>query len=177
MAVHTVAMLFLAALGSVRAFPNRLTLGVDYYPEAWDRTTWESDARAMAAAGISTVRVAEFAWHLFQPNATSTFQFDWLDTALAILASHNISAIVGTPTASPPAWLIAADPSIQLVDPTGIPYRYGSRCNANHLHPAFRKAATAIATAIGEHYANDPRVVAFQIDNEISVGICIFMAF
>lgn len=121
----------------------------------------------MAAAGIRNVRVAEFAWHLFQPNASAAFQFEWLDSALAVLAEHNITAIVGTPTASPPAWMVAADPDLQLVTADGVQYRYGSRQNTNHAHAAFRNASAAIAEAIGRHYANDPRVVAFQLDNEL----------
>jgi len=38
------------------------TLGVCYYPEHWPEDIWAKDAERMVAAGISCVRVAEFAW-------------------------------------------------------------------------------------------------------------------
>ena len=42
------------------------------------------------------------------------FNFTWLDAALLVLSKYNISAILGTPTASPPAWLIAKYPEMQV---------------------------------------------------------------
>ena len=39
-----------------------MRVGVDYYPEHWDREMWDADARQMKAAGVSVVRLAEFAW-------------------------------------------------------------------------------------------------------------------
>ena len=33
-------------------------LGVCYYPEHWPEDMWESDAKAMVAAGITWVRIA-----------------------------------------------------------------------------------------------------------------------
>lgn len=147
--------------------PGRLSLGVDYYPEAWSPSEWASDAAAMAAAGITTVRVAEFAWHSVQPDAAAPYSFAWLDAALDVLAAHNISAIVGTPTASPPSWLVLSDPTMQLVDVNGDVLRYGSRQGINHVHAGFRAATVAVAAALADHYADDPRVIAFQVDNEI----------
>jgi beta-galactosidase len=147
--------------------PSTLTLGVDYYPEAWSPSQWAVDAAAMAAAGIRTVRVAEFAWHMVQPDASSTYSWAWLDAALDVLAAHNISAIVGTPTASPPSWLIQSDPTMQLTDINGDVLRYGSRQGINHVHAGFREATVAIVAALADHYADDDRVIAFQVDNEI----------
>ena len=43
-------------------------IGVDYYPEHWDKGRWKTDARLMADAGFSTVRLAEFAWTLMEPK-------------------------------------------------------------------------------------------------------------
>lgn len=84
-----------------------------------------------------------------------------------MLWKYNISAIVGTPTASPPSWLMQQYPTMQLMDINGARLRYGSRQNMNHVHPGCIQATEDIVTAIGKHYANDPRVAAFQIDNEI----------
>jgi beta-galactosidase len=43
-------------------------LGVDYYPEQWPRDRWELDAELMADAGLSVVRIAEFAWSRLEPR-------------------------------------------------------------------------------------------------------------
>ena len=146
---------------------TRLSLGVDYYPETWDPTQWELDATAMKAAGITTVRVAEFAWHRFQSHQGAAYNFTWLDAALGVLSSHGVGAIVGTPTASPPQWLYKIDPTISLVDFNQQRLGTGSRQNMNHLHPLIQSSTRDIVTAIALHYANDSRVIAFQIDNEI----------
>ena len=41
---------------------DKMTMGTCYYPEHWDKDLWRGDLQRMKAAGISTVRVAEFAW-------------------------------------------------------------------------------------------------------------------
>lgn len=38
-----------------------MKIGVDYYPEQWDREMWEKDAETMARTGVKLVRIAEFA--------------------------------------------------------------------------------------------------------------------
>jgi beta-galactosidase GanA len=42
--------------------------GVDYYPEHWPEERWALDARLQRAAGINTVRLAEFAWSRLEPS-------------------------------------------------------------------------------------------------------------
>src|SRR5512140_2120661 len=60
-------------------------LGVDYYPEHWPEARWSMDARLMAEAGLSVVRLAEFAWALLEP-AEGACDWGWLDRAIAALA-------------------------------------------------------------------------------------------
>jgi hypothetical protein len=55
----------------------------------------------------------EFTWVKMEPSE-GEFNFTWLDSALSVLAKYNISAVLGTPTAAPPAWLIAKYPEIQV---------------------------------------------------------------
>ena len=45
-----------------------MKIGVDYYPEQWDRSLWSKDAELMAKTGVKTVRLAEFAWSRLEPN-------------------------------------------------------------------------------------------------------------
>lgn len=41
---------------------NELTMGTCYYPEHWDKKLWADDLDRMKKAGISVIRIAEFAW-------------------------------------------------------------------------------------------------------------------
>jgi len=121
----------------------------------------------MQSAGITMVRIAEFAWHVMQPTAASPYNFSLFDDALAVLSAHGVRAVVGTPTAAPPAWLIASDPTMQLTTAADSPVRFGSRQTMYHKHPLFVDATREIVSALAAHYADDARVAAFQIDNEV----------
>ncbi len=85
--------------------------GVDYYPEQWPEERWTKDAELMAQAGFNVVRLAEFAWSRLEPEK-GRFDFEWLDRAIALLAGYGMRIVLGTPTASPPPWLMAEHPEI-----------------------------------------------------------------
>jgi beta-galactosidase len=150
---------------------GKLVYGVDYYPEHWDESQWEKDATMMQAAGINFVRLGEFAWVKMEP-AEGRFDFAWLDRALKVLNAHGIKAALGTPTASPPAWLMAKFPDIAAMDENGVRYRYGSRRNYCLHSPNFIAATRRIVTALAEHYKNHPGVIGWQIDNELGDPYC-----
>jgi beta-galactosidase len=150
---------------------GKLIYGVDYYPEHWDESQWAKDAEMMQAAGINFVRLAEFAWVKLE-TAESRFDFAWLDRALKVLNGHDIRAVLGTPTASPPAWLMAKYPDIAATNEEGIRYRYGSRRNYCLHNPNFIAATRRIVTAMAEHYKNHPGVIGWQIDNELGDPPC-----
>lgn len=150
---------------------GKFVYGVDYYPEAWDESRWEKDATMMQAAGINFVRLAEFAWVKMEPEE-GRFDFAWLDRALKVLNAHGIRAVLGTPTASPPAWLYAKYPDIAAMDEHGVRYRFGSRQNVCLNNPNFRAAVRRIVTAMAEHYKDHPGVLGWQIDNELGGPNC-----
>ena len=83
-----------------------MILGVAYYPEHWPQSRWQTDALLMKEAGISRVRIGEFAWHRMEPNE-GQFDFAWLEEAVNLLGRHGIQTILGTPTPTYPAWLHA----------------------------------------------------------------------
>ena len=65
---------------------GKLELGTCYYPEHWDKSLWESDLDRMLAHGITTIRIAEFAWSLVEPQEgqfTFAFWDEFLDLAEA----------------------------------------------------------------------------------------------
>jgi len=76
-----------------------MKLGVCYYPEQWPSSWWETDAKLMVDAGISLVRMGEFAWSRMEPSPNN-YQWDWLDEAIEILSNHQLSIILCTPTAA-----------------------------------------------------------------------------
>ena len=139
--------------------------GVDYYPEHWPEERWPEDARLMAEAGFNVVRLAEFAWSKLEPEE-GRLDFDWLDRALAILADHGMRAILGTPTASAPPWLMRQDPGLFRVREDGQRVTYGNRREYCPNHPLYRAHSCRIVTAMAEHYAGHPTIIGWQIDNE-----------
>ncbi|MGB3717564.1 MAG: beta-galactosidase [Candidatus Promineifilaceae bacterium] len=139
--------------------------GVDYYPEHWPEERWSEDARLMAEARVNVVRMAEFAWSKLEPQ-DGTFCFDWLDRAIAILDVHGIKTVLGTPTASPPPWLMAKSEELFLVREDGVRLTYGLRREYCPNNPRYHQYTERIVTKMAEHYRNHPSVMGWQIDNE-----------
>ncbi len=144
--------------------------GADYYPEHWPEERWAQDAQMMREAGFNVVRMAEFAWTRMEPRE-GEFNFGWLDDAIALMAEHGIESVLGTPTAAPPAWIMDAYPEAALVTEDGRVMTYGSRRNYCPSSGVYRVHSQRIVAAMAEHYADNPHVIAWQIDNEFG-GRC-----
>jgi beta-galactosidase len=144
--------------------------GVDYYPEHWPEERWPEDARLMAEAGVNVVRLAEFAWSLLEPEP-DRFDFGWLDRSLEALQCHGIRAILGTPTASPPPWVMSMLPDAYRVLESGQRRTYGNRREYCPSHPGYLERGLIISRAMAEHYADHPSIIGWQIDNELG-GRC-----
>jgi beta-galactosidase len=112
------------------------------------------------------VRLAEFAWQKLEP-ALGRFDFSWLDRALSVLAGRGIKAVLGTPSAAPPAWIVEANPEILPVDSSGVTRGFGGRHHDCQSHPAYRAHVARIVTAMADHYGRNPQIVGWQIDNEL----------
>ncbi len=146
-------------------------IGVDYYPEHWPRERWETDARLMKEAGFNVVRMAEFAWIKMEPEE-GRYEFSWLDEAIEILGSHGIKTILGTPTASMPAWVALKYPEVALVDKNGRRTPYGNRRFYCHSSATYRYLGQRITRAMAQHYSGNPHVIGWQIDNEFAGPKC-----
>ena len=116
---------------------------------------------------ISTVRVAEFAWSLFEPEE-GRFCFNFFDGFLALCAEKNISVIMGTPTATPPVWLTERYPEILNANKAGALYHHGSRRHYNYNSEMYQRLCTRIVEALAKHYGQHPAIVGWQIDNELN---------
>ncbi len=142
-----------------------MELGVCYYPEQWPPERWPVDARLMRQAGLSLVRIAEFAWAAMEPKP-GVFNWTWLDQAIDVLAAESLKVILGTPTASPPVWMVKAQPEILPVDAEGRRRRPGSRRHYCANSAAYRRHTERIVAAMASRYGSHPAVVGWQIDNE-----------
>ena len=145
----------------------RFYYGAAYYPEHWDADTRDKDAEWMQKAYFNCVRMGEFAWDRFEPEE-GVFDFSLFDETLARLHEHGISAIMCTPTATPPRWLTMAHPEVLRVDAAGVPMQHGSRQHACVTGPLYREASRKITQALAQHYADHPAVVGWQTDNELN---------
>jgi beta-galactosidase len=142
-----------------------MQLGVCYYPEQWPRERWPLDAKLMRQAGISLVRIAEFAWAAMEPRE-GEFTWGWLDEVIEVLAAEGLQVILGTPTASPPPWLCRAHPDILPVDAQGRRRRHGSRRHYCANCESYRQHTVRIVNAMATRYGSHPAVAGWQIDNE-----------
>ena len=142
-----------------------MKLGCCYYPEHWPEAWWADDARRMAAMGLSRVRIGEFAWSRIEPEP-GRFDWDWLDRAVAVLHGAGLGVIMGTPTATPPKWLVDRLPGMIALDRDGRPRGFGSRRHYCFSHDGYRLEAARITAAMAARYGQHPAVVAWQTDNE-----------
>ena len=127
---------------------RKQAFGVCYYPEHWPEERWETDARMMAAAGIRHVRIGEFAWSRLEPDP-GVLDLGWLERIIDILAAQGLEVVLGTPTATPPKWLVDRMPEMIAVDVEGRPRRFGSRRHYCFSHEGYRKECARIVTVHG----------------------------
>lgn len=140
--------------------------GVDWYPEQWDEAKWEGDVDRMAAQGFSAARIMEFAWSAIEPEP-GRFDFSLFDRAIGLLESRGLGVVLGTPTATFPAWLLDAPGGVLAVHPSGSPRDFGARRMGCLNAPAYKEAALRVVRAIAERYGPRGAVVGWQVDNEI----------
>jgi beta-galactosidase len=151
-----------------RSRPVRL--GVAYYAEQWPEERWPVDAQMMAEAGVSFVRMGEFAWSRLEPQR-GVLEFDWLDRALSVVAATGLDVVLGTPTAAPPVSLISEHPDILPVDRDGRVFPFGHRRHYCPNNATYHEETRRIVAALAARYGADERISAWQIDNEFS-GRC-----
>ncbi len=140
-------------------------LGVCYYPEHWPEEMWAQDAGRMAETGLTWVRIGEFAWSRMEPSP-GEFCFEWLDRAIEVLGSAGLKVVLGTPSATPPRWMLEKHPDMLAVDAQGKPRKFGSRRHYCFSHQGYIQECTRISRIMGERYGRNPHVAAWQIDNE-----------
>ncbi len=142
-----------------------MKLGVCYYPEHWPEAQWNQDFATMVQLGIEWVRIGEFAWSRLEA-VPGEYTFDWLDRAIETLGAAGLKVVLGTPTATPPRWLVDKHPDMLALDAEGRPRGFGSRRHYCFSHAGYLAECSRIVTALAERYGRNPHVAAWQTDNE-----------
>jgi len=140
-------------------------LGVCYYPEHWPEDRWEQDAADMRTLGLTWVRIGEFAWSRIEPTSEN-FHWDWLDKAINVLGRAGLQVVLGTPTATPPRWMLDKYPDMLAIDARGDIRKFGSRRHYCFSHIGYRQEAVRITGILKARYQSNPYIKAWQIDNE-----------
>jgi beta-galactosidase len=145
--------------------------GAAYYPELLSPHEREADVARMAEAGVNVVRLAEGAWVHLEP-AEGVFTFGWLDEVLDLCRRHEIGVVLGTPTFTPPAWLVDGHPEILPCREDGRVMGIGGRQHFCPHAEAFIAATRRIVRAMAEHFGHHPAVLGWQIHNEFGMTSC-----
>lgn len=154
---------------------EKLTLGACYYPEHWPEDLWADDLKRMLEAGITMIRIAEFAWNKIEVQE-GVFDFSFFDRFLDLVETTQMKVVFCTPTATPPAWLTEKYPEVLAADWDGHLHRHGVRRHYNYNSPVYRKKTEIIVTHIAEHYGKRKCIIGWQIDNKMNGVINEFYA-
>lgn len=159
------------SLGSLDAQPtipaDRIYYGASYYPETWPVENVAEDIRRMKELNMNVVRMAEFSWSKMEP-AEGAFDFTWLRRIMDQLHANGIAVILGTPTATPPAWLWEKHPEIGVIDEDGKQGYHGARKSYDYGSEIYRHYVVRIVDKMAEALGDHPALIAWQTDNELS---------
>ncbi|NUJ81614.1 beta-galactosidase [Methylocystis sp. FS] len=144
---------------------TRQRLGVCYYPEHWPQSRWSEDAAMMKEIGLSFVRIGEFAWSRLEPS-DGAYRFEWLSRAIEALDRAGLKVVLGTPTATPPKWLVDKMPEMAALDADGRPRKFGSRRHYCFSHEGYAQECERIVEHLARAFGGHPAVAAWQTDNE-----------
>ncbi len=142
-----------------------MLLGVDYYPEQWDYSLMDADMDNILELGGNVIRIAEFSWHLME-KTEGNFDFSFFDGVIKKAKEKGLKIIMGTPTATIPAWLAKKHPDILSEFENGRKRTFGGRHVYCFNSPVMYEYSEKIIRALLEHYKDEDAIVAWQIDNE-----------
>lgn len=145
----------------------RIAIGASWYPEMWPESEWPKDAARMRELGYNLTRMFEFAWHKLEPRA-GQFDLGWALRVMDVCHQHGLQVMVGTPTASPPAWLTTRHPEVLRTEPNGKRNLHGRRCHRNFHSRLYRDLCVRTVGAMAKAMAGHPALHSWQIDNEMA---------
>ncbi len=140
-------------------------IGTAYYPEHWNYSGIDKDIKLMYEHGIEVIRIGEFIWDKLEVKE-GQFDFSILDKTFQACEKYGLYIILGTPTATPPVWLIRKHPEILQKDIFGNIRNFGSRRHYCYSSKIYKKYIEIIVNNLSKQYGEHNRLYAFQIDNE-----------
>ncbi len=143
-----------------------LLLGSAWYPEQWPESRWDADLQLMQDAGITFVRIGEFAWARMEPTE-GRYDLDWMEHAVRAAEKHHIAVVLGTPGATPPAWLTQKYPETLRTLADGRKDQHGNREQFDFTSARYRELLGKVDERMATRFGHDANVIAWQIDNEI----------
>ena len=147
---------------------KKLYYGAAYYPEDWPEENIDQDIEMMKEAGVNVVRMAEFAWFKMEPEE-GKYNFDWLHRVIDKLHSNGIDVILGTPTATPPAWLAEKHPEMYRVTQDGTRLHHGGRRDCSYTSKVYNDYCNKIVVAMAKEFGHKEGVIGWQTDNEMTL--------
>ena len=87
-------------------------------------------------------------------------------SAIEVLGAAGLNVVLGTPTATPPRWMIERHPDMLAVDREGRRRGFGSRRHYCFSHRGYRAECARIVGILAERYGRNRHVQAWQTDNE-----------
>jgi beta-galactosidase len=99
------------------------------------------------------------------------YDFDWLERAINLAGKHHIVTVLGTPTATTPAWLTQKYPDTLRVEPDGQRVTHGNRAHASAASARYREFCRRITEQMATRFGHNPNVVGWQIDNEYGYAL------
>ena len=146
---------------------KKIYYGAAYYPEAWDESEIDKDIVHMKALNMNVMRIAEFSWSTMEPNE-GQYNFGWLHRVIEKLNANGIDVILGTPTATPPAWLIAKHPEMMRTRVDGRKEIHGQRRDCSYTSRVYRQKSVEITAKMASEFGSKPGVIGWQTDNEFN---------
>jgi len=143
-----------------------MRIGVDFYPEHWERERLKTDISLMKQAYIKVVRIGEFSWSLYEPSE-GEYCFGWMDEILDLFKANEMKVVLCTPSATPPKWMADQYPEIYQKDIFGKEKVFGTRRHYCYNSRLYREKLGRLTEHLVKRYGNHPAVEAWQVDNEL----------
>ncbi len=135
--------------------PDMMTIGVYYYPEAWDKNQWARDISNIKKLGMEFIHMGEFAWAFMEPKE-GEFDLDWLAENVELATRQGLKVILCTPSAAPPVWLTKKHPEVLMVDAAGRRQNHGARQHACWSAETYRKYVERVSTQLAKPLRRQP---------------------
>lgn len=144
---------------------QKILYGGDYNPNQWSEEIWKEDMRIFEKASINSATINVFSWAQLQP-AEEVYDFEQLDRIFEMLEKKNYGIVLGTSTASLPAWMVKRYPEVARTDFEGRQHKFGQRHNACPNSLVYQTFAANLVERLAQRYGNHPNLVCWHVNNE-----------